>query len=87
MWQSVKTTSDFGCVLLWLVIDEIPVSQMQQNILVVATAQKFQAKAPSDSACDESFPGLQSWLIHGHRQNRCGIAPWRESVTGHKENP
>lgn len=26
------------------------------------------------------FPRFTSWLIHGHRQNRCGIAPWRENL-------
>lgn len=75
MWQSVKTTSDFGCVLLRSVLDEIPVSQMQQNILVVATAQKFQAKAPSDSACDESFPGLHPGLSMDTGRIDVGLHP------------
>lgn len=49
-------------IRFWVVIDEIPVSQMQPNVLVVPTAQKFQAKASSDSACDESFPVLHPGL-------------------------
>lgn len=77
----VLKTSDFVYVLLRSVMDEVSVSQVQQNILV-GVPQKFQAKKHCQVQHVMSFSHPS---ILGYPWNRCGIAPWRKSVPGPKE--